>query len=199
MNAALSGLGGDPDIDVDRHPLVLQAAAALDQARLDLAHATVTAPADGIVSEVGSLKVGQYLSEGTAVASLVETGDTWIEANFKETQLTHMSVGDAVTLTFDAYPDMAVTGTVQSLGAGTGSIFSILPAENATGNWVKVVQRVPVRIALDDQGMARQLASGLSAIAEVDTGWQRPLPAPIRTALDAVGLEAASAAEVTAK
>ncbi len=203
VDSALAALGGDPDVATEKHPLVMQAAAALDQARLDLDHTVVRAPADGIVAGVDGLKVGRYVGPGAAVLSLVATGDTWVEANFKETQLTHMKVGDPVTLSFDAYPDLEVKGRVDSLGAGTGSIFSLLPAENATGNWVKVVQRVPVRIALDDGAGTgtggRVFASGLSTEVVVDTGWQRPLPGPVHAALSAFGLSTAEASEVAAQ
>ncbi|SON57103.1 p-hydroxybenzoic acid efflux pump subunit AaeA [Hartmannibacter diazotrophicus] len=199
VDSARAALGGNPDIAVDEHPLVLQAIAARDKAQLDLKHTVVRAPADGIVSEVGVLKVGQYVSEGETTVSLVETDNVWVEANFKETQLTHMKPGDKVTLDFDAFPSKDITGTVQSLGAGTGSVFSILPAQNATGNWVKVVQRVPVRISIDDDNVKQVLASGLSSTVDVDTGWQRPLPQPIRSAMAALGLEPAVAAEVAQK
>ncbi len=154
---------GNPDIATDEHPLVLQAIALRDKAALDLKHAEVRAPAAGIVSQTDRLKEGQYLSVGTAVVAVMESGRSWIEANFKETDLTHMTPGQKATVSIDAYPGLALTGKVASIGAGTGSEFSLLPAQNATGNWVKVVQRVPVRIEFDQPTADLPLRAGLSA------------------------------------
>ena len=169
----LASLGGNAEIATDKHPLVLQAQAQLDQARLDFDRATVRAPIDGIVSRVESLQVGQYLNVGTAAFALV-TARVWIEANFKETELTHMAVGNAATVTIDSYPGMTLTAHIESIGAATGSEFSILPPQNATGNWVKVTQRLPVRIAIDADDPARPLRAGMSATVEVDTRHRRP-------------------------
>ena len=107
------------------------------------------------------------LTAATPVLAIVETGNSWVEANFKETDLTHMKVGEPATITIDAYPDHSFTGEVASTGAGTGAEFSLLPAQNATGNWVKVVQRVPVRISFDE-AVDLPLRSGLSASVSVD-------------------------------
>ncbi len=171
--AALSALGGNPDIETDKHPLVLAALAKRDQAALDLKNTTVLAPADGIVSQADRLQVGQYVtnpvSNPTALLSLVETGTTWIEANFKETELADMQPGQKATVSIDAYPGHTFEGEVASVGAGTGSEFSLLPAQNATGNWVKVVQRVPVRIRFDVPDPGVPLRIGLSAYVSVDT------------------------------
>jgi membrane fusion protein (multidrug efflux system) len=186
--AAVAALGGDPNIATDDHPLVREALARRDQARLDLEHTTVAAPAPGVVSQTDRLQVGQYVPVGTPVLSLVETEDSWIEANFKETDLTHMRPGQPATVELDAYPGVDLTATVGSIGAGTGSEFSVLPAQNATGNWVKVVQRVPVRLRLTTPDDGARLRAGLSAEVSVDTGWTRPLPRPIRTALAFAGL-----------
>ena len=170
--AALSALGGNPDIDTDKHPLVLAALAKRDQAALDLKNTTVLAPADGIVSQADRLQVGQYVtnpvSNPTALLSLVETGTTWVEANFKETELTNLHPGQPATVSIDAYPGHTFNGEVASVGAGTGSEFSLLPAQNATGNWVKVVQRVPVRIRFDNPDASVPLRVGLSAYVSVD-------------------------------
>jgi len=186
LEGARAALGGDPDIDTDKHPLVLQAIALRDKAALDLKHAEVRAPADGIVSQTDRLKEGQYVSVGTSVVAVMESGRSWIEANFKETDLTHMAPGQEATISIDAYPGLALTGKVASIGAGTGSEFSLLPAQNATGNWVKVVQRVPVRIELDQSTSDLPLKAGLSASVEVDTGYRRPALAFIFGAGDAV-------------
>ena len=166
--SAISALGGDPTIKTDDHPLVLAALAKRDQAALDLANTTVTAPAAGIVAQADRLVVGQQTSPQTAVMSLVETDASWIEANFKETDLTNMRAGQTATVTLDAYPGKTFDCKVGSIGAGTGAEFSLLPAQNATGNWVKVVQRVPVRITCaTTDGVP--LRTGLSASVSVDT------------------------------
>ncbi|MFO0986222.1 MAG: HlyD family secretion protein [Alphaproteobacteria bacterium] len=178
----LASLGGDAESAADKHPLVLQAQAQLDQARLDLERATVRAPLDGVVSRVESLQVGQYLNVGAAAFALV-TARVWIEANFKETELTHMAVGNAATVTVDSYPGMTLTAHVESIGAATGSEFSILPPQNATGNWVKVTQRLPVRIAIDAADPARPLRAGMSATVEVDTKYRRPALALIENSI----------------
>ncbi len=168
--AARAALGGDPTITTDKHPLVLAAMAKRDQAALDLKNTQVYAPAAGTVAQADRLLVGQYVSPSVAVASLVETGSTWIEANFKETELTNMHAGQKATVEIDAYPGHTFDGEVASVGAGTGAEFSLLPAQNATGNWVKVVQRVPVRIRFDNPDPGVPLRTGLSAYVSVDIG-----------------------------
>ena len=183
----LVALGGDANIETDKHPSVLGALAAQNSARLDLKRSVVHAPTTGTVSQVANLQVGQYVGSGSPVMAIIDTTSTWVEANFKETDLSHMRPGQPAELTLDAYPDVTITGHVDSLGGGTGAIFSLLPAQNATGNWVKVVQRVPVRIALDEP-TSLPLKAGLSVGVDVDTGFVRPLPAFLRTALDTLGL-----------
>jgi membrane fusion protein (multidrug efflux system) len=153
-------------------PAVRQALAAEDLAKRNLAKTTVAAPADGIISQVDSLNVGQFVSTGTMIASLVESGDTWIEANYKETQLEHLKVGQPATVTVDTYPGITFHGQVASIGAATGSEFSLIPPQNATGNWVKVVQRIPVRIKVPENPDA-PLRTGMSATVTVDTGKTR--------------------------
>ena len=171
--SARAALGGDPDITADRHPMVLLAQAARDKAAYDLEQTTLRAPADGIVSQASSLKPGQFVTAGTPVFSLVETGDTWVEANFKETQLTHMREGQKAEIVLDTYPGHPFQATVASIGAGTGAEFSLLPAQNATGNWVKVTQRIPVRLKVDDPALDGALRTGMSATVTVDTGVAR--------------------------
>ena len=183
----LVALGGDANIETDKHPSVLGALAAQNSARLDLKRSVVHAPTTGAVSQVANLQVGQYVGSGSPVMAIIDTTSTWVEANFKETDLSHMRPGQPAELTLDAYPDVTITGHIDSLGGGTGAIFSLLPAQNATGNWVKVVQRVPVRIALDEP-TSLPLKAGLSVGVDVDTGFVRPLPAFLRTALDTLGL-----------
>jgi len=181
--SARAALGGDPEIPTDRHPLVMEAIAKRDQAQRNLEQTVIRAPSDGVVSQTDRLLVGQYMPVGTPALALVEIGRTWVEANFKETDLTYMNVGQPATVTLDTYPDHDLTATVESIGAGTGSEFSLLPAQNATGNWVKVVQRVPVRLHIEDRTGEVPLRTGFSATVEVDTGHTRDLPSPIRSAL----------------
>ncbi len=172
--STLAALGGNPDIRTADHPLVQQAQAQVDQAKLDLSHTVIAAQIDGTVTKVDKLPVGEYLNAATPAFSLV-ANQSWIEANFKETDLTHMKPGQKATIDIDTYPDHAFTCTVQSIGAGTGSMFSVLPPQNATGNWVKVVQRIPVRLVCDDLDPDRPFRAGMSADVEVDTTYRHPL------------------------
>lgn len=162
---ALAGLGGDPDLSPDAAPAVMQAQAQLDRARLAVSFTTVVAPADGIVARVQQMPVGSYLN-ASQIAFWLLSGPPWIEANFKEDQLTKMKTGQAVTIDIDAYPQHDLRGHVASFSPGTGSVFSALPAQNATGNWVKVSQRLPVRIEFEK--IPPGLAAGLSAKVKVD-------------------------------
>ena len=162
---ALADLGGRADIPTERQPKVLEAAARLERARLERSYAAVVAPADGVVAKVEQLQVGQRVEASKPLFWLV-SGKPWIEANFKEDQLAHMRVGQPATIKVDAY-DRPLKGHVASFSPGTGSSFALLPAENATGNWVKVVQRLPVRLALDEPAPSN-LSAGLSAKATVD-------------------------------
>jgi len=171
--SAKAALGGNPDIATDQHPTVLSAQAARDKAAYNLAQTTVRAPADGIVSQASSFKQGQFVGAGAALFSLVETGDMWVEANFKETQLTNMKLGQEAEVTLDTYPGRPFKATIESIGAGTGAEFSLLPAQNATGNWVKVTQRIPVRLKLHADEADMALRTGMSATVEVDTGGAR--------------------------
>jgi len=171
--SAKAALGGNPDIATDQHPTVLSAQAARDKAAYNLAQTTVRAPADGTVSQAASFKVGQFVGVGTPLFSLVETGDTWVEANFKETQLTNMKPGQKAEIVLDTYPDRTFHGTVQAIGAGTGAEFSLLPAQNATGNWVKVTQRIPVRVKVETSDADIALRTGMSATVSIDTGVSR--------------------------
>ncbi|MDB5561736.1 MAG: Membrane fusion component of tripartite multidrug resistance system [Hyphomicrobiales bacterium] len=165
---AVAALGGNPTIVTDDHPAVQTAQAAVASAKRDLANTSIVAPADGIISQVASLNVGQFVAPGSTIASLVETGDTWVVANFKETQLTTLKDGQPADVTVDAYPGVKLAGHVDSIGAATGSEFSLIPAQNATGNWVKVGQRIPVRIKVDGTS-AQPLRTGMSAAVSVDT------------------------------
>ena len=148
------------------NPAIAAARVQLSKALLDLQRTTVVAPVDGIVSQTKSLQVGQQMITGLAAVTIVSNKPAWVDANFKETDLNKMRVGQCAIVTFDAYPGMKLKGHVESLGAGTGSEFSVLPAQNANGNWVKVTQRVPVRIAIDDKSQ-RALIAGISADVKV--------------------------------
>lgn len=165
----VAGLNGDPNIDVDRHPTVREARAQLDRARLDLSYTRVMAPDDGVVTKVDDLQVGDFVSSGATVFSMMSSRHVWIEANFRETGLTHMRPGQAATIDVDTYPGHGFKAHVVSMSPGTGSEFALLPPENATGNWVKVVQRLPVRLELDAIDPNWPLYSGMSVTAQVDT------------------------------
>ncbi|HUY84321.1 MAG TPA: HlyD family secretion protein, partial [Steroidobacteraceae bacterium] len=169
-----ANLGGDPRIDVDDHPLVRAARAALDLAELDLSYTTVYAPISGTVTKVDQLQPGDYVAAASPVFALVSDRDVWIVANFKETALTHMRVGQKARIEIDAWPDRTLAGVVTSFSPGTGASFSLLPPENATGNWVKVVQRVPVRLSIEDTG-GLPLHEGLSANVRIDTRYRPSL------------------------
>ena len=168
--AVLAMLGGDPGLNPDQHPSVQQARAELDRAKLNLSYATIVAPEDGVVTKVEQLQVGDYVNAATAVFALICVRDVWVEANFKESQLTHMRAGQPATVQIDTYPGRTFRAHVASIAPGTGSQFSALPPENATGNWVKVVQRLPVRLELESVDSSLPLHSGLSTTVEVDTG-----------------------------
>jgi membrane fusion protein, multidrug efflux system len=172
---ALANIGGDPDIPLDQHPMVQHAQAALDRAELNLSYTAITAPENGVVTKVEQLQVGDYVTASTPLFSLMSADRVWVEANFKETELTHMRSGQAATVEIDTYPGVVFPAKVESLSPGTGLTFSLLPPENATGNWVKVVQRLPVRISLDSFNSDAPLHAGLSATVEVDTEYDRPL------------------------
>ena len=166
---ATAALGGDPGIKTADHPAVRNAQAARDNAERNLGKTTVVAPADGIVSQVGALNVGQFIGMGTTIATLVETGDTWIEANFKETQVGSLRLGQLAEVTVDAYPGVKFEGELETIGAATGSEFALIPAQNATGNWVKVTQRIPAIIRIAGADLTN-LRAGMSATVAVDTG-----------------------------
>jgi membrane fusion protein (multidrug efflux system) len=175
-NTYLALLGGDPNLNVDHHPLVLEAQAALDRANLQLSYATIHAPSDGVVTKVEQLQVGDYITAAAPVFSLISDQDVWVEANFKEDQLTYMRSGQSAEVRIDAFPGRSFQAQVVSVSPGTGAEFSLLPPENATGNWVKVVQRIPVRLKLQTDALPPDARlSGLSADVKVDTGHRRRL------------------------
>lgn len=167
--AARAALGGDPEAATDDHPAVRAALVELERARYNLSLTRITAPADGVIYQAASFRPGVMLSAGQPVFALVETGAAWVDANFKETQLADLATGQTAEIVFDAAPGQSFAGWIEAIGAGTGAEFSLLPAQNATGNWVKVTQRVPVRIRLEDPAAVAGLASGVSAEVTVDT------------------------------
>lgn len=163
---ALAALGGDPNAPEDKHPAILQARAALERAKLNVGYTEVVAPSDGIVTRVDQMPVGTYLNTSQTGFWLL-AGQPWVEANFKEDQLAHMRVGQPAEIKIDAYPTK-LQGHVASFAPGTGQAFSPLPAQNATGNWVKVVQRLPVRIEFNQPPPDMAARAGLSAHVKVD-------------------------------
>ncbi|MEM9141041.1 MAG: HlyD family efflux transporter periplasmic adaptor subunit, partial [Pseudomonadota bacterium] len=177
----LSELGGDPDMPENEHPAVLSAIAALDRAALDLASTEVRAPAAAIAANV-RLQTGEFVEAGDPIMSLVGTDAVWIEANLKETDLTHLTVGQIATLEVDAYPGLEWQARVSSLSPATGAEYALLPPQNASGNWVKVVQRVPVRLEILPMDQAPQLRAGMSVAVSIDTKHERPLPDVLNTA-----------------
>ena len=150
------------------NPAIKAGQAQREQALLNLSRTEIRAPVAGVVSQADRLQPGQMMVQGLPGVTIVASNKSWIEANFKETDLAHMRVGQPAEITFDAYPELKVRGKVSSIGAGTGSEFSVLPAQNANGNWVKVTQRVPVRIAITDKPK-RAMIAGLSAHVRIDT------------------------------
>jgi membrane fusion protein (multidrug efflux system) len=168
-----ASLAGDPKIRVDDHPRVKQTAAARDEALLKLRQTTIEAPLTGIVSK--KPVVGNYATAGATVMAVVADSDLWIEANFKETELTRVRAGQTATIAVDTYPDARCTGSVASIAQATGAEFAVLPPQNATGNWVKVVQRIPVRISVTCPPGAPPLRMGMSTTVEIDTGHSRSI------------------------
>ena len=169
----LARLGGDPEVDVQTMSDYLQAKARLDEAQRQLDHTVIFAPFDGIATMVDTVQPGMYLAASTAAFGLVSTDHTWIEANPKETELTYVKPGDPVSLTVDTYPGRQWSCSVQSIAPNSGSEFSVLPAQNTSGNWVKVVQRIPVRITCDRKSDDPEFRAGMSVIADIDTGHTR--------------------------
>jgi membrane fusion protein (multidrug efflux system) len=178
-------LGGVPDRAVEDHALYLEAHGAVADALLNIERTTVTAPFSGVAQK--KPEPGQYVRAGEPVMVIVADQDVWIEANFKETELTYVTPGQPARVWIDAYPDHEWRGEVQSLSQASGAEFSLLPPQNATGNWVKVVQRIPVRIAIETQDNAPVLRSGMSVTVRIDTRQRRDLPKPLDALLSRLG------------
>ncbi len=171
----LAKLEGNPDIDVQNMPEYLQAKARVDEAKRQLDHTVIYAPFDGIVTQVDTVQPGMYLAASTAAFGIVSTEDIWVEANPKETELTWVKPGDPVSVTVDTYPSQPWKGVVASIAPNSGSEFSVLPAQNTSGNWVKVVQRIPLRVTVQRKPGDPELRAGMSVEAEIDTGHRRTL------------------------
>ncbi len=172
----LSSLAGDPKLPVEGHPRVREAQAARDAAALDLARTRVTAPAAGTVNNM-RLQPGAQVSRGVAVFSLVLAGNHWVEANFKETQLAGMRVGQAATVVADAYPGVEWRARISTIAPATGAESALLPPQNATGNWIKIVQRVPVLLDIEPAGAGQpELRVGMTVSVSIDTGRSRGYP-----------------------
>jgi membrane fusion protein (multidrug efflux system) len=173
--ALLAKLSGNPDIAVADMPSFKQAQAQVAEAERERDHAVVRAPFDGIVTQVNKLQIGMYLGASTAAFGLVSTDHVWVEAEPKETQLTYAKNGDRVEVSFDLYPNRTWDGAVDSVAPATDQNFALLPAQNSSGNWVKVVQRIPVRIRVDMKAGDPPLRAGMSADIDIDTGHVRTL------------------------
>lgn len=179
----VANLAGDPNLPVERFPRYAEAKSALDAAQTDLDRTTVRAPSPGVVSNM-RLQVGEHLEKGTPTFSLISGKPVWIEANYKETQLTHMRVGQRATVAVDAYPDVEWPAVVASIAPTTGAEFAVLPPQNASGNWVKVVQRVPVRIAVEQPEGQPKLRAGMTVTVAVDTERSNGLPRVVRRLIE---------------
>jgi membrane fusion protein (multidrug efflux system) len=182
-----ANLNGDPEIAITQHPRYAEAVAQRDEAARQLAHAVVRAPMEGIATNVPSLQPGQYLAAATPAFSIVSARHLWIDANPKETELTNVRPGQPVTVTVDTYPGEAWHGTVESVSPASASSFALLPAQNSSGNWVKVVQRIPMRVSIEVPDGKPQLRAGMSVEVDVDTGRARGLPLFLQGLLDGSG------------
>jgi membrane fusion protein (multidrug efflux system) len=176
---ALAALGGSTEIKAEDHPMYLEALSEESEARLMLDYTEVRAQSSGIVSKM-ELEAGEWVEQGESVFYLVGTGKVWIEANLKETQLTKIKIGQRVEARVDAFPDSPLAARVTKISAATGSEFMVLPAQNATGNWIKVVQRVPIRVEFEPGVIMPELRSGMTVRISVDTVHEDGLITDIR-------------------
>jgi membrane fusion protein (multidrug efflux system) len=171
-----ANLNGDPNAPIESHPRYKDAVAARDEAARQLAHTVVRAPFTGIVTNVPSLQAGQYLAAAATAFNIVSTDHVWVQASPKETELTYVKPGQKVTVDVDTYPGERWAGTVDSISPASASSFSLLPAENTSGNWVKVVQRIPMRVSVSNVPGKPPLRVGMSVEVNVDTGHARGFP-----------------------
>ncbi len=168
-------LGGGPDTTIDQFPDYMQANAAVDDAERNLRNTRVLAPIDGVATQVSQIELGRVAAAGQPVFAIVSNTGLWVDANPKESDLTYVRVGLSARVSVDTFPGREWKGTVCSIAPGTGAQFAILPAQNATGNWVKVVQRVPLRFCFDPKEDTTGLRAGMSAYVTIDTGRTRTL------------------------
>lgn len=175
LDSTLNQLLGNPDLPLEQFPAYQQAKAAVDQAQRDLDHTSVTAPIAGTATQVDNIQLGRFVVAGTPLFSVIDDAAPWIDANPRETDITYLRAGQKVDISVDSFPDRSFHGTVQSVSPGTGAQFAILPPQNSNGNWVKVVQRVPVRIVFDPGQNLSQLRSGMSVVVDIDTRRHRTL------------------------
>jgi membrane fusion protein, multidrug efflux system len=187
-DATLAQLGGDVNGPIESHPRFLQAQSDVDKAKRDLNHSVVTAPMAGIIANADALQVGEYLPAAQPAFNLVATDHVWVEANPKETDLTYMAAGHTAEISVDAYPGREWKATVASISPATGAEFSVLPAQNASGNWVKVVQRVPVRLLVETPDGSPPLRSGMSVEVSIDTGHRRSFHDLVETVRHWIGV-----------
>ena len=184
-DVVLADLGGNPKLAADQHAMFLAAQAKVDKSLLDIKKTYVTAPVNGVLSNV-NLESGEYVEAGDLIFSIVETSEVWVEANMKESQLTHLKEGQDATIVVDAYPDTEFKAKVSSLSPATGAEFAVLPPQNATGNWVKVVQRIPVRLDFLNATADQPLRAGMTTTVNIDTHHKRQLPQFVQTVLASV-------------
>jgi len=172
-DTTLNQLLGDPDLPLEKFPAYAQAKALREDAQRNLDHTVVRAPMSGTATQVDNIQIGRFVPAGTPILSVVDDQAPWVDANPKETDITYLRIGQKATLDVDSFPDHTFKGTVVAVSPGTGAQFSILPPQNATGDWVKVVQRVPLRIAFDKDEDTHLLRAGMSVNVEIDTGHSR--------------------------
>jgi membrane fusion protein (multidrug efflux system) len=178
ISNAKTQLLGNPELPIEQFPPFVQAKAKLDEAQRDLDHTVLRAPMAGVATQVDQIQMGRFVTAGTPVFSVIDIGHPWVDANPKESDFTYVAVGQQVELDVDAFPNHRFRGTIGSLSPGTGAQFAILPPQNASGNFVKVVQRVPIRIYFDDNDKyVARLKAGMSVNIAIDTGHQRSLAA----------------------
>jgi membrane fusion protein (multidrug efflux system) len=174
IQRAMASLAGDPEIATDRHPLVREKLAQRDRAKLELDRTVIRASIGGLAVNV-KMQPGEQVRAAVPLFAIVSDSRAWVEANFKETELTWVRPGQAATIVLDIYPDVVWQAEVESISPATGAEFALLPPQNASGNWVKVVQRLPVRLKLVPRGDDLPLRAGMTATVKVDTRRERSL------------------------
>jgi membrane fusion protein (multidrug efflux system) len=191
MQRILVALNGDPKLPVEEHHLVRDKTAARERAALDLARTSIRAPTDGVVVNL-RVQQGEQVKAASPLFALVVVSRPWVEANFKETELTHVRVGQKATVVLDTYPDVTWEAMVESLSPATGAEFAVLPPQNASGNWVKVVQRLPVKLRLSPQAGEPALRAGMTATVRIDTGRERTVASSLGQMLGGSTADAAT-------